>query len=128
METTQSGSEHKVLVGFKCSPSFRSTLCTQADKLGVTLSSYVETLVLTQEHNLKQIESLSEQVNALNKEISGYKSSLQKMEAQLSKDREVAQKTTSKFIVEVTKGHKEKATQLIQTYNNILNDERRNNL
>jgi len=127
-EQVHSINEHKVLVGFKCNPSLRTTLCNQAGKLGVTLSSYVETLVLNQEHSLKQMESLSEQVNALNEQVSRDKSTLLKLETQLQKDKLIAQKTTSRFILEVTKGHKEKATQLIQTYNNILNDERRNNL
>ena len=48
METPLLNSERKVLVGFKCNPSLRLALCERAEKLDVTLSSHVETIVSTQ--------------------------------------------------------------------------------
>ena len=72
METPFINHEHKVLVGFKCSSSLKSTLCSQADKLEITLSSYVENIVLTQEHKQNEIKKLSEQIKSFKEKISFY--------------------------------------------------------
>jgi hypothetical protein len=71
-EIEEQKTENKVLIGFKCSPSLRNSLCNQADKLGVSLSSYVETLVLSQDENNKELKTLSEKVSSLREEISFY--------------------------------------------------------
>src|ERR1700761_5098913 len=38
---------HKVTVGFKCSPETKLTLSNEATQLGITLSEYVESLILS---------------------------------------------------------------------------------
>lgn len=65
--------ERKVFIGFKCSPPLKSTLCEKADKLGISLSSHVETILLTHHSNKNKIKQLSEQIEILNERISFYK-------------------------------------------------------
>ena len=77
-ETLPEQNKHKVLVGFKCSPSLRAMLCSQADKLEVTLSSYVETIVLTREHDRKEISILSKQAKTLKETIAFYENPIMK--------------------------------------------------
>jgi hypothetical protein len=92
-----------------------------------TLSRYVAEFIdkaATTEKRLKEreLELVKEKEIALTRE-----KRMKELETQITREKATAQKTASRFIVEISKGHKEKATQLIQTYNNILNDERRNN-
>lgn len=77
-ETIKHNPEHKVLIGFKCSPSVRASLCSQADKLGVSLSSFIETIVLNQEENNRKFHILTERNKALSDHISFYESSFLK--------------------------------------------------
>lgn len=93
-------------------------------KLSRYLSEFIENAIIN-ERLLKnlQLETAKQKETVLTKE-----KRVKELETQLQKDKTIAQKTASRFIMEVTKGHKEKATQLIQTYNDILQDERRNNL
>jgi len=72
MERPLTNSERKVLVGFKCNPSLRLALCERAEKLDVTLSSHVETIVSTQENKQNDILKLSKEVNALKERITFY--------------------------------------------------------
>ncbi len=78
MKMAHTNNERKVLIGFKCSPSLRLSLCEQADKLGVTLSSHVETIVSAQENELTNIKSLSEQVIRLKERIAFYENPILK--------------------------------------------------
>jgi predicted DNA-binding protein len=49
---------------------------------------------------------------------------LTELEAQLLKDKEIAKNIAGRFIVEISKGDKAKAMELIHTYNTILKDEK----
>jgi hypothetical protein len=75
METPLIENGHKVLIGFKCPPSLKSALCEQAEKLGVKLSSHVETIVLNQENKQKEITNLSEQFESIKKRVAFYENS-----------------------------------------------------
>ena len=79
----------------------------KAEHSGKTLSRYVAELIEKASTNEKRLEEISEQ---------------------LTKEKELAKKVAGRFILEITEGNKSLATKLIQTYNSILNDERRNSL
>lgn len=68
----KSQTEHKVLVGFKCSPSLRLALCEQAEKIGVTLSSHVETIVSTYKNKDIEVKELTETISRLQDKVGFY--------------------------------------------------------
>lgn len=68
-------SRNKVLVGFKCSPSLKQSLCYDADKFGITLSSHVETIVSAHQSSPSRSTELSAYINALEKRIAFYEES-----------------------------------------------------
>ena len=72
METQNSSTVHKVLIGFKCSPSLRIALCEQAEKIGVTLSSHVETIVSTYKNKEAEIHELADKLKNLKEKIEFY--------------------------------------------------------
>lgn len=63
---------HKALIGFKCSPALRLSLCEQAERVGVTLSSYVETIVSSYKNKDDQIKELTALVKSLREKVAFY--------------------------------------------------------
>ncbi len=96
----------------------------EAQKTGKSLSRYIaeylEKLVATE----KKFAELNNQLNQSQIAIGSKEKLLKELEAQLYKEREIAKKTAGKFIMEITKGNQKQATQLIQTFNTILKDEK----
>ncbi len=68
----EEGNGHKVLVGFKCSPELRLTLCEQAEKMGITLSSHIEGIVASYKNKDNRINELSEELDILKERIAFY--------------------------------------------------------
>lgn len=68
--------KHKVLVGFKCNPSLRLELCEQSEKIGVTLSSHVETIVSTYKNRDIEVKELYDKINNLEGKVSFYEDPL----------------------------------------------------
>lgn len=92
-----------------------------------TLSRYVAEFIeraILQEKQLKDVQvelAKAKEIAATNE------THCKGLQAQLIKEREIIKKTVGRFILEITEGSKTKATQLIETYNTILKDEKRNN-
>ena len=97
---------------------------TEAEKAGKTLSryisEYIEKVAMTEKKVAELIYLLKQEKIAV--EAKG--KLLKELQTQLAKEREIAKKTAGRFIIEITKGNQEQATQLINNYNNILNDEK----
>ena len=70
--------DHKVFVGFKCNPSLKLALCEQAEKMGVTLSSHVETIVSTYKNNETDVKDMSGQVRSMQERIDFYENAFLK--------------------------------------------------
>jgi len=64
--------KHKALIGFKCNPLLRLSLCEQAERVGVTLSSYVETIVSSYKNQDDWIKELSGEVKGLQAKVEFY--------------------------------------------------------
>lgn len=64
---------NKVTVGFKCKPEVKLGLAHEAQTLGMTLSEYVESLVLNRSAFARSL-STREQVNELEKRLAFYES------------------------------------------------------
>ena len=66
-------SNKKVTVGFKCNPKLKLKLANEAQERGLTLSEYVENLLLTLEENKgvnqKQIDDLTDRLAFYENEI-----------------------------------------------------------
>jgi|GEM_PF-4011541 len=100
-------SDNKIAVSFKCSLSLRSTLCSQADKLGVTLSSYIEAKLSSQEEDQEERNDIAIQLQALKEKVAITENSLLEVGRQAAKDKEAYKKTAARFIMEVSEGDKE---------------------
>ncbi len=68
--------EHKVLVGFKCSPTLQLSLCKQAERMGVSLSSHVEAIVSSYKNKDSEIKELTTKVETLQERIEFYENPL----------------------------------------------------
>ncbi len=91
--------QRKVLVGFKCSPSLKSALSNQAERLGITLSSHVETIMLTQ-GDLRN--ELSEEIKTLRERLAFYENSLLKDLYEQNKGKAIQFKDTAGKEVNLT--------------------------
>ena len=73
---TEPKNQNKVTIGFKCRPEIKSTLSNEARQLGITLSEYVESLILNKQEANKLINIESEQniktVNELKQKLAFY--------------------------------------------------------
>lgn len=57
-------SQNKVTLGFKCNPNVKLDLAQKADKLGLTLSEYVENLIMNSEKIFDQITAQEKEEKA----------------------------------------------------------------
>jgi len=71
-------SKSRVTVGFKCEPSLKLSLAEAAEEEGLTLSEFVEAVLLNYENNYQRLEKLTETINSQNKIIGFYENDILK--------------------------------------------------
>jgi len=71
-------SKSRVTVGFKCEPSLKLSMAEAAEEEGLTLSEYVEAVLLNYEINYQRLEKLTETINSQNKIIGFYENDILK--------------------------------------------------
>ena len=96
----------------------------EAGKTGKTLSRYISEYIEKIAAIEKRVIELSDQLIQGKTTAAGMEKLQKELEAQLTKEREIAKKVTGRFILEITKGNQKQANQLIQTFNTILKDEK----
>lgn len=77
--------ENKLTVGFRCSPQTKIRLMEEANKNGVSLSEYLESLIariegssLTKNQNNNSTSEIQHRINALNNRLAQYETPLLK--------------------------------------------------
>jgi hypothetical protein len=63
---------NKVTVGFKCDPETKLKLILEAEKEGVSLSSYIEGIILRRELELFTNEEVNQILDEMNEELNFY--------------------------------------------------------
>ncbi len=88
-----SGSLNKVTLGFKCNPKVKLHLIQESQSLGISLSEYVENLVLNsndlKSQAIEEREALHSEVNSLTKRLAIYENDILKQMHQKYAGKEV---------------------------------------
>lgn len=71
-QISEDSNSNKIAVAFKCNPALKSTLCEQADRLGITLSSHLESIVASYKNKDDEIKQLLSIINSLKERIVFY--------------------------------------------------------
>lgn len=68
--------KNKITLGFKCAPQLKLQLAQAAQKLNITLSEYVESIVIN--HNQESVNGLENVVNPLKEKLAFYENDMLK--------------------------------------------------
>lgn len=96
----------------------------EAGKAGKTFSRYVAEYIEQADASEKKVTELTIQLAGEKARTAAAEKQQQEMQAQLTKEKELTKKVVSEFIIKISEGRQKQANQLIETYNNILKNER----
>lgn len=96
----------------------------EAGKAGKTFSRYVAEYIEKADANEKRIAELTAQLDKEKTRAAEAEKQQRELQAQLTREKELTKRVASQFIVKISEGKPKQANQLIETYNNILKNER----
>lgn len=99
----------------------------KAGKEDKTLSRYLAEFIEKGILNGKQLRKLQAELAQEKQRVTVYEKQVKDLQSQFIKEKESSRKVAGRLILEVTQGDKKQTMQLIETYNTILKDEKRNN-